>query len=471
LNIEKIHPDTPMVQGFCSTLWGKKNNNNNHNPKQSIVKLFEPNRSFPDAIYRTTESGSAEASNAEPKKSWETRRCSQFFTTDDGDINVKDATVATTTTSSTISSDNNSTTQQEQPPGPNALKDVTCALHSVITTVSSILLRLPNNLLAQESNQYDSNCSSWRSCSCQCTSQDQQHTNNNIINTTNQNPCNVDLLRVFYYDVVPQQQGHDPILGSSPHTDWGSWTVVWQDHVGGLQTWCSDCQNWQTVEAQLTNNDNNDDDDDNNNLVRFVIHVGDTTSLALAHAATAVATKPITSSTSNTTSTNTTTRTTTTVKTKATTIRNQPDIQSNHFFPSPKHRVLSPISEPRVSLVYFAYPPPGESLESLSRGLEEWIQQQQQQKHHHHHHHHHHHRYDQQQRDGHGNDEENAVRKVVDCIPYYYDRYYLLHDQSSRSPRSQHEQHTKTAQQVFHAIYSRPLDQVFAEKWQQVQRA
>ena len=61
----------------------------------------------------------------------------------------------------------------------------------------------------------------------------------------------IDLMRVFYYHQVQEQQQNQQqqesndknantkksppiVLGSSPHTDWGSFTIVWQDDVGGL---------------------------------------------------------------------------------------------------------------------------------------------------------------------------------------------------------------------------------------------
>ena len=47
----------------------------------------------------------------------------------------------------------------------------------------------------------------------------------------------IDLMRVFYYHRVVQREASTTtpiVLGSSPHTDWGSFTIVWQDDVGGL---------------------------------------------------------------------------------------------------------------------------------------------------------------------------------------------------------------------------------------------
>jgi len=69
----------------------------------------------------------------------------------------------------------------------------------------------------------------------------------------------LDLLRAFRYDAVATKSA----LGSSPHTDWGSWTVVWQDDVGGLETFNQG--QWKAVSSPCD---------------CFVVHVSDYTSLA-----------------------------------------------------------------------------------------------------------------------------------------------------------------------------------------------
>lgn len=111
----------------------------------------------------------------------------------------------------------------------------------------------------------------------------------------------MDLLRAFSYDVAPTAS-----LGSSPHTDWGSFTVVWQDSVGGLQTYCRACDRWIHVPAA--------------NKGSWVVHVGDVTSLVTG-------------------------------------------------WPSPLHRVVSPTKQKRLSLVLFCYPPPSKSLHEIAKQL------------------------------------------------------------------------------------------------------
>ena len=208
----------------------------------------------------------------------------------------------------------------------------------------------------------------------------------------------MDLLRVFHYDKVVQSEGE--ILGSSEHTDWGSFTVVWQDDVGGLQTFCRACGMWRNVEAF----------DLLPGLLRFVIHIGDATSLALQEGSR----------------------------------QGDHPIVSQPLFPSPKHRVISPTTGPRVSLVYFIYPKPGESLASLATGLATWIQSH------------------TQDQDG-ASLEEGSGEHI-----FPYDHYYLLHDQSANSSFTSVRRSPK---EVYDAIFNRSMDAVFEEKWQQVQRS
>jgi hypothetical protein len=138
--------------------------------------------------------------------------------------------------------------------------------------------------------------------------------------------CNIDLLRAFYYDTVPPGKEH---LGSNPHTDWGSWTVVWQDHVGGLQSFCHACQRWNGIPAHESDNAS----------AHFVLHVGDITSLVIGKAL------------------------------EKSSDRDWFTTQGKVVWPSPKHRVLSPTLEMRCSLVYFAYPPPEASINDLVETL------------------------------------------------------------------------------------------------------
>lgn len=220
-------------------------------------------------------------------------------------------------------------------------------MHSIAVTITK-LLSLPGNTLLQE-GPCDSGC-------CQ------------------NGKCTIDLLRIFLYDPVY------PALGSSAHTDWGSWTIVWQDAAGGLQTYCPAHDRYvDVVRPQPLERDNE---------VYFVVHVGDVTSLALGHA-------------------------------------RQKGMATTVSFPSPKHRVVCPADEPRVSLVYFAYPPPSTSLAEIERVLE--------------------------------NHELPTDSKVC------YDSYYLLQNQT---PGGQVE----NPESVYRRIRTQHVDEVFLAKWRQVQR-
>lgn len=284
--------------------------------KNMVRDMFDPSfvaRNDIDAIYRgrTAESGAATSAQAEPKESWEVRRCCC------------------------------------QPTSP--IHEWTEALHSIATAVTCTL-KLPSNLLLRQD-------------ACHCKKGEQ---------------CSVDLLRVFFYDAVGGEA-----MGSSPHTDWGSWTVVWQDDVGGLQTYCHAHERWVDVAASPLQA----------SRATFVVHVGDVTSLAMGHAS-----------------------------------RSTQDHDPIIIWPSPKHRVISPTNSiPRASLVYFAYPPPGISLQDMEEALVPHIQ-----------------------------------AECPAVIPY--NEYFVLRNQSSRDAQ------VRLPEEMYRAIRSRPLDSVFAEKWQQVQR-
>ena len=113
-----------------------------------------------------------------------------------------------------------------------------------------------------------------------------------------------DLLRAFCYEPT----GDDNVMGSTPHTDWGSFTVVWQDTVGGLQTY--EQGEWMPVVPC--------EPPDGKNAVQLIVHVGDVTSLVTG-------------------------------------------------YPSPLHRVVSPQTQHRHSFVYFLYPVPHATLRELQR--------------------------------------------------------------------------------------------------------
>lgn len=153
--------------------------------------------------------------------------------------------------------------------------------------------------------------------------------------------CNIDLLRCFRYDAIPDEE-RDQFLGSSSHTDWGSLTVVWQDDKGGLQTFCSACDKWSDVDATVgqTPDDNNENTTTNKRINLFV-HVGDFLSLAT----------------------------------------HGEGMEHLPIWPSPRHRVICPTQRPglnessncRRSLVYFAYPPPNISLATVQKVIEPLI--------------------------------------------------------------------------------------------------
>ncbi|CAB9502382.1 oxidoreductase, 2OG-Fe(II) oxygenase family protein [Seminavis robusta] len=328
------------------------------NPKESILRLFDDSALIPNATYRTSESGAPGESSVEPKKSWESRRCTSY----------------------------NNNNQNDEQSEASPLDSVTNALHSIICTVNWLLHLPPNLLIAQRQDTPGTPTRHQYGCFC----------NKHQDGCNSHGPCNLDLLRVFHYDKVePPKNQNDAIMGSSPHTDWGSFTVVWQDTVGGLQTYCRTCQAWRDVEASF-----------DDNLLRFVIHVGDATSLAMNCGRE---------------------------------LLGDGEHPSSPFFPSPKHRVLSPVTETRVSLVYFVYPSPGQSLESLASGVASWLET------------------DQGKRGG-----AHAKTPSHGHIPY--EHYYLLHDQSESN-------RNRLPKDVYLEICKRSMEQVFAEKWTQVQRS
>jgi len=212
------------------------------------------------------------STGAEPKQSWEWKRYS-----------------------SNINSIN---TAKYTKPSPKCISKLeilqswTNAFHSISTTLSNIL-KLPPSFL--------------------------EH-------STSPQKSNRDLLRVFRYDPLPSDKICNQHLGSSPHTDWGTMTIVWQDSMGGLQTYCHLHQCWNIVPPPPKLNEINGDEKD---VLHFFVHVGDFTSLA-----------------------------------------------TFSKWPSPRHRVLCPnasqsnpdrIPSPRCSLVYFAYPKLGYSLADAQR--------------------------------------------------------------------------------------------------------
>jgi hypothetical protein len=211
--------------------------------KDQLTELFEPDvvaveqkRISPpnNIVYRAAESGAP--GTVEPKQSWEVLRCS-CIKSEDGDPPHQEEAEAESMVA-------------------ERMKEWVSVLHSVAVTVRKIL-QFPESILL-----HDETC----------------HSNSN--ERTTSLPCSSDLLRAFLYDTVDVTTPSDDfdypnILGSSPHTDWGSFTVVWQDTVGGLQTFCHGCEKWVDVAAETPGD---------SGVIRFVVHIGDVTSLALGRA-------------------------------------------------------------------------------------------------------------------------------------------------------------------------------------------
>jgi len=234
------------------------------------------------------------------------------------------------------------------------------SMHSVATAVGGILSFPKETMLKEER------------CHCSSSSDAEKQT-----------PCNIDLLRVFLYDPDPTA------LGSSPHTDWGTLTVVWQDNVGGLETYCPVHQVYNEVSPQ-------EKKDETQRLCHFVVHVGDVTSLTLGHASGGG--------------------------------KGDQKVQ----FPSPLHRVQCPkkSDEPRISLVYFCYPPPPLSLATLEQRIQDHVV----------------------------SPNHSSTTKVP------YDSYYLLQNQTSGQTAD------NDPEAVYQQIREKPLGDVFRAKWGQVQR-
>uniref|UniRef100_A0A7S3L7Y9 Fe2OG dioxygenase domain-containing protein n=1 Tax=Amphora coffeiformis TaxID=265554 RepID=A0A7S3L7Y9_9STRA len=322
--------------------------------KGRLVSMFpkhEERRSTPGVTYRQAESGAP--GTVEPKESLEVQR------------------------------QRPSQRQQQQLQGILAeLLDFTDLLHQVACSVR-MALNFPTNVLLDE--EEENNCDT----------------------------APVDLMRVFYYDTVnasPLTKDDDsppPVLGSSEHTDWGSLTVVWQDQVGGLQTFCHACEKFHNVTTPRSSKD----DDNNDAAWDFVVHVGDLTSICLGLALMKHEKNHTTSESS----------------------------LSSVAWPSPKHRVVSPTEQRRLSLVYFAYPPACASMQSIQNDLDEWCRTT---------------------LSSPVSDSSNSCQILR--VPW--EDYYLLRDQSS------HGQDDNDPRAMYQTIAALPVDAVLQEKWNQVQR-
>jgi hypothetical protein len=273
--------------------------------------------------------------------------------------------------------------------------------------------------------------------------------------TKNDNNNNMDLLRAFSYDVVAatvdggdnddednhhhhhpdpstaQTGGDASSLGSSPHTDWGSWTVIWQDHVGGLQTFCHYHQRYHPVTPVLSSSSSQSVASAATNTVRFIVHVGDVTSLAMSMAYQKRFWNQCRKSHEEITK------------------NEEEEEEEIVVWPSPRHRVISPTREKRHSLVYFAYPSPDSTIQEISDRLyDEYMMMTMMM----------------------GTKMKRTNRQNI-RIPY--EDYFLLRDQSTSAKNNDDDEehiHTEKSKQKLDSILTKELGTVFQEKWQQVQR-
>lgn len=242
--------DPKFIRDCCDTVYGSKEQEEKNGeffacPFFSHTNL-KTSRTKEKATYRgrSSESGDADSNLAEPKQSWE------FIRQRDSDIDIK----------TTDGSDNNDVINKRL----SCLQLWAEDLHLVAMVIAH-LLDLPSTFISDSKTKNG-----------------------------------MDLLRVFRYDYSTKSTTCDNVnIGSSPHTDWGTMTIVSQNEVDGLQIHRSD--KWHDVQFPTSS-------DCNSNRYLF-FHVGDFLSLT-----------------------------------------------SKNQFHSPLHRVLLSSSEIRYSLVYFLYP-------------------------------------------------------------------------------------------------------------------
>lgn len=257
-------------------------------------------------------------------------------------------------------------------------------------------------------------------------------------------PQPLDLLRAFRYEpsslrddnVMDQQALNVSQLGSSPHTDWGSWTVVWQDdtHPPCLQTYCHHCQRWNSVPSppsSLSPMDIQPQSVNGNHYrceAHFIIHVGDLTSLCIRQA---ISNLSISSKSSN-------------------------NIPIADIWPSPRHRVLSPINKYRHSLVYFVYPPDTVTPTSITDSLLDWCRRNYFFSH-------------EGKYDHYGKDKEKFIDNKTMLLPMTigWNNYSILTDQSSSSTMLQDQ---VLCERRWHAVQQISVRDILQEKWKQVQR-
>lgn len=149
-----------------------------------VVPFRNNHKTMSCAKYRGRAAESGSSSNTEPKQSWEIFRCKNGISGDSSsERDVGDLSL---------------------------LEEYTKIFHQVSLCLFQNVFQLPN-IFTEEKD-------------CVCGKSDCSL-------------CTMDLLRVFRYDALEKEEITNS-LGSSPHTDWGSLTVVWQDSKGGLQIYC-----------------------------------------------------------------------------------------------------------------------------------------------------------------------------------------------------------------------------------------
>lgn len=257
-------------------------------PTKEAVLESMMNQHLPRFIHRTAESGAKGGTFVEPKESLELKR--------------SDVVLGT---------------KQE-----SSLVDEWCWAMSEIAHSVSQLLELPTNTLLVQEDEDDEG-----------TKKDEKK--DDAVSGDTHDNC-LDLMRVFSYHQTPD----GPQLGSSPHTDWGSWTIVWQDNVGGLETYSRENQQWEPVPTVSSNTTY--DSVDSAAIWHCIVHVGDMASLALQKSP---SDKEV-----------------------------SPDNQAStcYYWPSPEHRVQTSITQKRASLVYFGYPPANTSILEIRQRLKDW---------------------------------------------------------------------------------------------------
>jgi hypothetical protein len=183
----------------------------------------------------------------------------------------------------------------------------------------------------------------------------QQNANHQSSSLSSSSPSsNLEQLPI-HPDQADQDGVDEFVWGSSPHSDWGAFTVIWQDEVGGLCLQCPRCGTWRPVPPSATGLIS--ELKDNNEVVHLIILVGDLTSLAMnlqaQQASAELGLAAARSAPQDSFPSLSRRRTTTTAR-------------ESPFWPSPRHGVLCPQQgPPRASLVYFCYPPPHQTLDGM----------------------------------------------------------------------------------------------------------